>query len=302
MKFGISIPTWGPMASPEPMEALARRADELGFGFLSVADHIVLPKQVSSRYPYSETGEYTGDGYFMDQLTVLGFLAAHTSRIRLVTSVMVLPYRNPIHTAKMLSTIDVLSQGRLTVGCGVGWMREEFEVLNSPPFEERGVVGDEYIEAFRELWTNEEAVYEGKHVKFSDMHFNPKPVQKPYPPIWVGGESAPAMRRAARLGDGWFPIASNPRHPLATVEQLSAALTRLRRYAEKVDRDPDEIDIAYNSSGLTDWQTSPEKAAEQIRAFQDLGVRHISSSVGGATLNERTEQMEQFAAEVMPLV
>ncbi len=290
------------MAEPESMAVLASRADELGYGFLSVADHIVLPKQVSSRYPYSETGAYSGDGYFMDQLTVLGFLAAHTSRIRLVTSVMVLPYRNAIHTAKMLSTIDVLAQGRLTVGVGVGWMREEFDALDSPPFEERGVVGDEYIEAFRELWTNDDAAYDGKYTKFTKIHFNPKPVQKPHPPIWVGGESAPAMRRAAHLGNGWFPIASNPRHPLRTVEQLSAALARLHKYAEEAGRDPDEIDIGYNTSGLTDWRQHPEQAADEIRAFQALGVRHISSSVGGQTLTERIEQMGQFAAEVMPLV
>lgn len=302
MNFGVSIPTWGPMSEPESMATLASRADELGFGFLSVSDHIVLPKQVNSRYPYSETGEYSGNGYFMDQLTVLGFLAAHTPQIRLVTSVMVLPYRNVIHTAKMLSTIDVLSKGRLTVGVGVGWMKEEFEALDSPPFDERGAVGDEYIEAFRELWTNDDAVYDGNYTKFSEIHFNPKPVQKPHPPIWVGGESAPAMRRAARLGEGWFPIASNPRHLLQTVEQLRTALDRLHRYADDAGRDPAAIDIGYNPSGFSNWQRSPEKTADEIRAFQDLGVRHISSSVGGQTLSERIEQMEQFAAEVMPLV
>ena len=138
MNFGFSVPIGGALATGGALASLARRGEELGFGFLSTGDHLIVPRQVRSRYPYSDNGEFGSAASFLDQPTLLSFVAAATSSIRLVTGVLVVPYRSPIHTAKVLATIDVLSGGRLTVGCGVGWMREEFEILDVPPFEERG--------------------------------------------------------------------------------------------------------------------------------------------------------------------
>ena len=149
MDFGFSVPIGGVLATGGALASLARRGEELGFGFLSTGDHLIAPRQIRSRYPYSVSGEYGNALSFLDQPTLLSFVAAATSSIRLVTGVLVVPYRSPIHTAKVLATIDVLSGGRLTVGCGVGWMREEFEILDVPPFEERGAVTDEYIRVFR---------------------------------------------------------------------------------------------------------------------------------------------------------
>ena len=172
------------------LTAQARGGEELGFEIISVNDHIVIPNDVDSRYPYSETGEFgRGSGFIIEQLTTLSFLGAATSSAKLMTSVMVLPHRNPVHTAKILATIDVLTDGRLIVGCGVGWMREEFEAIGAPPFDERGKVGDEYIRAFNELWTSNTPTFQGQYCSFQDIVFEPKPVQKPHPPIWVGGES-----------------------------------------------------------------------------------------------------------------
>ena len=129
MNFGFSVPIGGVLATGGALASLARRGEELGFGFLSTGDHLIAPRQIRSRYPYSVSGEYGNALSFLDQPTLLSFVAAATSSIRLVTGVLVVPYRSPIHTAKVLATVDVLSGGRLTVGCGVGWMREEFEIL-----------------------------------------------------------------------------------------------------------------------------------------------------------------------------
>ncbi len=246
MEFGFGVPTRGPLSSRDGMSTLATKGEEMGFDIISVSDHIVIPKNIDSVYPYNESGEYAGggSGECLEQLTTLSFLAAVTSRARLLTSVMVVPHRSPVFTAKVLATIDVLSEGRLNVGVGVGWMREEFEAIGAPPFDERGAVGDEYIRAFKELWTSDDPSFEGKYTSFSNISFAPKPVQKPHPPIWVGGESPPALRRAGTLGDAWFPIGTNPRFPVGTVQQLSDKVDRVRNHARDAGSDTNQIDFA----------------------------------------------------------
>ncbi len=317
MEFGFSLPTGGPLATPENLIALAKRAEELGFDIISVSDHIVMPRQIESRYPYSETGKWPSSNRAhecLEQLTTITFLASQTSKTKLLTSVMVLPYRNPVPTAKVLASIDVLSNGRLVVGCGVGWMREEFEAVEAPPYEERGAVSDEYIEAFKELWTSEPPSFEGKYCRFSDISFLPKPVQKPHPPIWIGGESPPALRRAARLGDAWFPIGSNPQFPVGTKAQLAEYISRLGRYAEDAGRSPSEIDVAYSVSGynpreaefMTDGKRkpftgTPQQIADDIKSFEELGVGYLLLGWRGDILEERLIAMELFADKIRPL-
>ena len=166
-----------------------------------------------------------------DRITTLAYLAGITDRIKLVTSVMIIPYRNPILTAKMLSTLDMLSKGRLILGAGVGWMEEEFELLDTAPFAERGAVPNEYLRAFIALWTSDNPTFEGKYVNFSDITFLPKPGQKPHPPIWIGGQSKPAIRRAAQLGNAWHPVGAIPAAPLEP-EELAENLALLHDYAE----------------------------------------------------------------------
>ena len=193
MDVGLTIPTRGPLAAPDKIETLVHRAEELGFDHLSVSDHLVVPRNIASRYPYSESGAWPGaaSGECLEQFTLLAWLAAITSRPRLITAVAVIPYRAAMHTAKIAATIDVLSQGRLVLGAGAGWMKEEFEAVGAPPFDERGRVTDEYLQAFKILWTENDPRLEGRHVRFDEITFLPKPVQKPHPPIWVGGESRP---------------------------------------------------------------------------------------------------------------
>ena len=316
MEFGFGVPTRGPLSAPVTMAALAAKGEELGFGFVNVSDHLVIPRNIDSIYPYNESGEFAGgdSGECLDQLTTLAFLAGNTSKVKLLSSVMVLPHRPPVLTAKMLATIDVLSSGRLILGCGVGWMREEFEALGAEPFDERGAVGSEYIRIFKELWTSDGPSFDGKYASFSDVSFAPKPVQKPHPPIWVGGESPPALRRAALLGDAWYPIGTNPAFPVGTLEQYSQYADRVRDYAQRGGRDPAELDFAYSANWFDDTaaQTGsdgnrrsftgiPEQIAGDIKAHEEVGIKHLVFSFQSATTEEMTGRLERFAERVMPL-
>ena len=285
MKYGFTLPGRGHLATPERLGIIARKGEEFGFDTLLTGDHILVPKNISSVYPYTEGGEFpgSGSGESMEQITLLSYIAGQTSKIRLVTSVLIVPHRNPLIAAKSLATLDLLSEGRLVVGVGVGWMREEFQALGLPPFEERGAVTDEYIRAFKVLWTEDDPHFQGKYISFDDISFLPKPVQKPHPPIWVGGESRPALRRTAELADGWYPLGSNPTFPMGTPEQLKAGLERLARYAERFGRDPSTIETIYRTHQfeLLKQAAEPDRLpfvgdadqiAGDIRQYQDMGV------------------------------
>ena len=310
MEFGFHLPNNGPTARPDPLAEIARRGDALGFNCMVVGDHILMPKEIDSTYPYTVGGEFSGpeSGECLEQLTLLTFLAGITNNIRLVPSVMIVPYRNPLLTAKMLATIDVLSKGRLTLGVGVGWMEEEFVALNAPPFAERGAVTDEYLLAFKELWTSDNPTFEGKYYRFSGIKFLPKPVQKPHPPIWVGGQSRRAMRRAAELGNGWHPVGAVPATPLDP-EDLAQDLVHLRRYAEAAGRDPGELDVAMKAPlydpGINPGQSrrrfsgEPDQVLQDIQTYSDIGVSHIIFDIRSQDLNQTTERMAWFSGEVM---
>ena len=248
LEFGFYLPNSGEGAQPDALASIAGLGDRLGFYCMVAPDHILMPRQVDSVYPYSVTGSIlaggnSGAGEWPEQITTLAYLAGVTENIRLVTSVMIVPYRNPLLCAKMLATLDMLSKGRLIVGAGVGWMEEEFELLDAPPFAERGAATDEYLQAFIELWTADNPSFEGKHVRFSDIIFLPKPAQTPHPPIWIGGQSRAALRRAARLGNAWHPVGAIPAAPLEP-EDLAENLAYLRRHAERAGRDPGEIQVS----------------------------------------------------------
>jgi probable F420-dependent oxidoreductase len=317
MDFGVTTLTRGPMAGREGCLAVAQRAEALNFGYMGINDHVVVPSDIASRYPYSPEGQWPGRvfGECLEQLSTLAFLAGCTSRLRLLSSVMVLPHRQPVLAAKMLTTVDVLSAGRLIVGAGVGWLKEEFEALGAPPFAERGRAADEYLDAFKELWTKDAPAYQGQHVRFANIVFAPKPVQKPHPPIWIGGESPVAIRRTVRVGDGWYPASNNPQHPYDTPERLGAAIAELRRTADAAGRDPASIDLAFVVLWPLEW--TAQKTAEGKRriftgssadiaadadAFARLGVRHLSLTFQTPNLAESLERMQRFAEEVVPLV
>src|SRR5438552_4567518 len=222
MRYGFYLPTRGRSAEPDALEALVERGEALGFHSTVIADHVVFPVAIASKYPYTVSGEFPGGGDALEQLTLMSFVAAKSTRLRLITSVMILPHRNPVLTAKMLATIDVLSRGRVTVGIGVGWLREEFEALGAADFDRRGAVSDEYIRIFKTLWTQSPASFEGEFYRFAPLKCEPQPLQKPHPPIWIGGHSPAALRRVARLGDGWHPVGGIAAIPLRPAEMRAS--------------------------------------------------------------------------------
>jgi probable F420-dependent oxidoreductase len=309
MQIGFNAPTSGPLAAPEALTQLAAGAEAMGFDYVSFSDHIVIPTDIQARYPYSETGEFPqgARGGRHEQLTEVMFVAAKTSRIRLVTSVMVVPHRPAVLTAKILATIDVLSGGRLTVGIGAGWLKEEFEAIGAPPFAERGAVTDEYVAAFRELWTSDTPHFAGRHVRFADVVFAPKPVQRPHPPIWVGGESGPALRRTARLGDAWYPIGTNPAHPLDSLPRYRAGVERLRKLTAEAGRDPAAVALVLrcpkhgeavppqaDDGNRRLFSGTPAEIAQDLRDLRALGVAGVDFNFGGASAAEMLAEMQQF--------
>jgi probable F420-dependent oxidoreductase len=314
MLIGCNIPTSGPLAAPETMVRLSTEAEALGYGYLTFSDHIVIPREIDAKYPYSETGEFPGRGraYWQEQLTAIAFIAAKTSKVRFLTSVMVVPYRPALLTAKILSTIDVLSGGRLMVGIGAGWMVEEFEAVGAPPFAERGAVTDEYLRAFVELWTKDNPRFEGRFVKFADMVFEPKPPQKPHPPIWVGGESGPALRRAARIGDGWYPIGGNPAHPYDTLKRLSSGIEKVKGLAREAGRDPSSIAIGFRvqrhgelpNAKATDGERklfhgSNAEIVEDLKALRQIGLSGVDFTLTGTDAAASIDTMKRFRDEVL---
>ena len=317
MQFGFGAPVSGALATPEKLAQIAGEGEAMGYDYTTISDHVVIPRDIEARYPYSDTGEFPGRsrGDRHEQLIAVAFIAGKTSRLRLVTSVTVVPHRPAVLQAKMLATIDVLSNGRLTFGIGAGWMKEEFEALGVPPFAERGAVTDEYLMACRELWTKDNPHFAGKYVKFENVLFEPKPVQKPHPPIWVGGESGPALRRTARLGDGWYPIGTNPQHRLNSMKRFQAGVERLRRLTREAGRDPAKVALAYR---VTSWGKSlPTRAddgerrlfsgetadiVDDLKAFREFGVGHVDFNFGGDTAEDLIANMRRFREEVLSKV
>ncbi|HWD60579.1 MAG TPA: LLM class F420-dependent oxidoreductase [Stellaceae bacterium] len=316
MQWGFGAPVSGPLSGARDLARIAQEGEALGFDYCTLSDHVVIPRELEAKYPYSDTGEFPGraGGDRHEQLTAVTFVAAKTSKLRLVTSVMVVPHRPAVLTAKILATIDVLSEGRLTLGVGAGWCREEFEAIGTDPFAERGAVTDEYLLACRELWTNENPTFSGKYVNFSNIFFQPRPVQKRVP-IWVGGESGPALRRTAKLGDGWYPIGTNPQFRLDTLERFKGGIDRLHRHCREQGRDPKEIAVAYRVSqrgpGVPEkadngdrrlFSGSNDAIIGDLRAFKDIGIVAVDFSFDGANAGEVIANMKRLREDVLAKV
>jgi probable F420-dependent oxidoreductase len=245
----------GFLSSPDAVAAYARAAEDAGFESLWVFEHAVIPAGYTSRYPYNPEGRIgIEDDDVPDPLGLLAFLAGVTRTLRLGTGVLILPQRSPVVCAKECATVDRLSGGRLRLGVGVGWLREEAEAVGTS-FDDRGARTDEYIEAMRVLWREPEPTYHGVFTHFDRAKCNPKPAQAGGVPILVGGHSGAAARRAGRLGDGYFPIGLRP-------DDFSARLEQMRGAARDAGRDPDAIELTYSGG------TRPERVAQ----YADLGV------------------------------
>ncbi|MDE0177609.1 MAG: LLM class F420-dependent oxidoreductase [Gammaproteobacteria bacterium] len=312
MRYGIYLPTRGPLAAPDAIAAIARGAESMGYGTIVVGDHIVFPVQVESKYPYTVNGGFPGHGDALEQLSLMAFVAGVTERARLVTSVMILPHRNPLVTAKMLATIDVLSKGRLTVGVGVGWMREEFQALGAADFDHRGRVSDEYLEILKKCWTRDPVTHRGESYAFEALHCIPHPVQKPHPPIWIGGHSLRSLRRVARHGDGWHPVGATSASPLPPSE-FRSLLEQLERLTKAEGRDFDSLTIAFKAPSYDPGRVplghdrlrftgEPAQIAEDLLAYEALGVDEVSFDFRSPPLSRTLDRMQHFMDEVAPLL
>jgi probable F420-dependent oxidoreductase len=316
MQFGFGAPVSGPLSGPRDLARIASEGEAMGYDYCTISDHVMIPRDIEAKYPYSDTGEFPGraGGDRHEQLTTVTFVAAKTSTLRIVTSVTVVPHRPPVLTAKTLATIDVLSEGRFTWGIGVGWCKEEFEAVGTEPFEERGAVTDETIAVCRELWSNQNPSYKGKYAGFSNVFFQPLPAQKRIP-IWVGGESGPAMRRTARLGDAWYPIGTNPRNRLDTLARLQGGLERLHKLTREAGRDTKEVGLAYRFSqfggGIPERADNGDRRlgsgdnaaiVGDLRALRDLGVIAVDFNFGGDTADAVVANMRRFREDVLAKV
>jgi probable F420-dependent oxidoreductase len=300
----------------DAIDQVASRAEALGYDSVWSADHIVIPTAIQARYPYNETGAFgpgSGAWPWMDPFAVLSYVAARTQRVRLGTSVIIVPYRRPLVAAKLAAAVDVLSRGRLILGVGVGWMEDEFRALGiGDHFPVRGRVTDEYLRIMEAVWAQDVASFDGEFERFENVSALPRPVQQPRPPIWVGGNGDVALRRVARLGDGWHPISMLP-------EEIAQGVERLQRFAKAAGREADEIVVslrrgvrlAQSSAEAAGWGASdprqafagtPDDVIAQMRAYEAAGVRHLLLSGGGGSVDGLLDLMDRFASDVLPAV
>mgnify|MGYP003694663419 CR=1 FL=1 len=314
MHFGFSLPGRGALAVPDVLVKLAEKADGLRYASLFVTDHVVIPMAYRSKYPYSTTGQAATDwnqGY-LEPPRADGLPRGVTSRIKLGTSVLVVPYRNPVVTAKMLATLDVMSGGRIILGVGVGWLEEEFQALASPPYAERGRVTDEYLRLMRECWTREPVQWKGHYYQMAAMSIMPKPRQAGGIPIWAGGHTDAALRRTGELADGWHPIGHRPPavlHPPEYADKVAI----IHGWAAKAGRKASDITLSFRAPldlvsarakrAPGDRQpfrgTAPEVIAD-IKSYQAIGVTQFVFDLVPQDLRLQLAMMERFADEVRP--
>jgi len=296
MKFGVWIPTCRHLATVENIRHSAVRAEQLGYDSVWVSDHVVVPQ--ANIVNFGET--------IFDPLVTLGVLAGATSRVQLGTTVLIVPYRNAVVTAKMVSSLDALSGGRVVLGIGAGWVAAESAMLGVP-FAERGPMTDEHLLAMQELWTNPAPSFAGKYTQFSDLTFEPKPVQKPHPPIWVGGHGRASLRRTAQFGAAWHPINRSPeelRAGQAEIARLCQARGRAERPALTLRNDVRVVrpgDSAPTSThGGRVIAGEPAALVESIAELAGCGVEHLVLEFLSADGRELDEQMVVFAERVRP--
>ena len=271
MKFGFMLPQFGAMATHETMLSMAQLGEEQGFESVWAADHVIMPTRISTPYPYSKSGEYIADpkGAHLEPFTILSFVAGCTHRIRLGFTVIVAPYRNPIVTGKMMASLDVLSNGRLIAGVGAGWLEEEFQALEVP-FTKRWARTEEHIRIWKELWTAEEPRFDGQFYHFSEVQCRPQPLQKPHPPITIGGRGKASLKRVVSLGDGWQVVAEHPDDVYSTEGDLAKDLATLKQMSEEAGRDFQTIEItAVIIAGTA------EGVLRDIAQYERLGVSRL---------------------------
>jgi probable F420-dependent oxidoreductase len=310
MQFGLGLPHAGATARGPHLVRFAQRAEALGFESLWCGDHVILPTAGTSQYPYTTDGSFPrpADVDYLETFTVLSYVASVTQRVRLGSTVIILPYRHPVVQAKMFASLDVLSAGRVICGVGVGWLQKEFDTLGAS-YAERGAVSDEMLQIFRLLWTAEQPEFHGKFYQFDGIAFFPKPLQNPLP-IWVGGHSKRAIRRAIAYGQAWHPTRQTP-------EFVAEHLPYLRQEAERMGRDPRSLLVSLKRSlHITDVSRSEAVAfrsgnavigttqavIDDARRCQDMGIQQLTYDFRTDDIEAQIAMIERLAERVLPAV
>lgn len=309
MQYGFSLPVRGALADHDGIVGIAEFGEQHGFSYATMADHVVFPSVVESQYPYAASGNHPSAGDAIEALSLMAFVAGRTRTLRLVTSVLILPHRNPVLAAKMIASIDVLSQGRITLGVGVGWLQEEFQALAAADFHRRGAVSDEYLAIYKKLWGPGPVQHQGAYYSFAALRSEPPPVQRPHPPIWIGGHSQAALRRTARYADGWHPLGT-----VATAElrppEFAARLADLQRLTEAQGRDYSALTIAFvarlheterpiDAADRMPFSGSADQIIDDVQTYRRLGCSHLSFDFSAPTLQATLQRMDWFARKII---
>ncbi len=286
MKIGLQGVFAGPAAGAEHMTKTAKMVEDVGFHSFWMPEHVLLFEDYDSPYPYSDNGKVPLDprNVPLEPFTALAFLAAQTSRIRLGTGITILPQRNPVYFAKQAADVDAMSGGRLDIGIGVGWLAEEFAALGVP-FERRGARAADYLQVCKTLWCDDVSSYDGEFYTLPTCVQGPKPVQKPHPPLWFGGESTPALRRVARFGQGWYGVKLLP-------EDVPAHLKKLSELLDTEGRKLDEIEIAVSPYGT-------RCDLDMLKRYRDVGVDQVIVFALNAEPDPLYSEIERFAEELI---
>ena len=305
MKYGVILPNVGSLAHIESLVQITRRAEDLGYDGVFLSDHIAIPAELRSAYPYRSDGRFplTAADRILEPVTTLSYLAAVTTRLRLGFSVLVLPYRHPVLDAKMLGTLDVISNGRLIVGAGVGWMAEEFSGLDAS-FDARGAVTDEHIAMLKAFWTEPTPEVRGVHYSVAGLGMAPLPVSQPHPPIWTGGTSPPALRRAAGLADGWHGVRQSPEdvsRVIGRIAELRGARDEsMEGFTISLRAGLEVTDDAFAGSSRTPLRGSPEQVAADLAEYAGAGLDYLVVEPRAATPEQLIDQLERFTSVHRP--
>src|SRR5262245_4600924 len=310
LRVGLDVGIYGRLATRDHILELAELAETSGLDSIWVADHVIFPTTFASRYPYNATGAFPVDMTqepLLEPMATMGVLVGATRRVKIGTAVLVMPYRNPVFLARMLVTLDVLSGGRTLLGAGVGWLAEEFAALDARPFTARGQVTDEWIEIVKRLCQGGEVTFQGEHYQLDPVVSNPGSVQRPHPPILIGGTSNAALQRTARLGDGWLSTGLRR-------DRRRARLSTLQRLCEAQGRCLADLSLNHKlfinigearrgADGSRDAGTgSQADIVDDLRHLIDLGYSRIIVRYRGNDAEEQRAQLRSFIANIIPKV
>jgi probable F420-dependent oxidoreductase len=303
MKLGVAVPNIGPVATPEAVKTVAQKAEALGYNSLWTVERLLWPVNPKAPYPVTPDGSLPEPyKYNLDPLDTLTYAAAFTSKIRLGTSVLDMPYYNPITLARRLSTIDILSKGRLNVGLGLGWSPDEMEATGAD-MKVRGARADEFIEVMKAIWTNDPSEFRGKFFSLPKSHIQAKPAQKPHPPIYIAAFAPPALKRLATMADGWNPTGL----PIEAMAQMWGAI---RQMADAAGRNPSELKMIVRGNLVITQKPvekdrfifigTPDQIREDIAACEKIGADEVFLELGFTHGGQELSNWEKWLEEFKP--